>query len=130
LEIRFDGFVLFVKESKVRDQVLDNVHVRKGVDLGVFAGVPVNTAETSESVLSIHVHGTRTADTLSAGAAKSEGRVDLVLDLDEGIKHHGTCLVKVDGVRLECWFLFWLIWIPTVYLEFFRQSRFLRWHCL
>lgn len=61
--------------------------VRKGVDLGVFAGVPVNTAETSESVLSIHVHGTRTADTLSAGAAKSEGRVDLVLDLDEGIKH-------------------------------------------
>lgn len=62
----------------------------EGVDLGVFARVPVDAAETGEGVLAINVHGTRPANTLSAGAPESEGRVDLVLDLDEGIKHLHT----------------------------------------
>ena len=26
MEVRFDGFVLLVKESEVRDEVLDDVH--------------------------------------------------------------------------------------------------------
>jgi hypothetical protein len=64
--------------------------VWKGVDLGVFGRVSVDAAETGEGVLAINVHGTRPADTLSAGAPESKGRVDLVLDLDEGIKHLHT----------------------------------------
>lgn len=43
----------------------------KGVDLGVFARVPVDAAETSEGVLAINVHGTRTTDALSARAPES-----------------------------------------------------------
>ena len=68
----------------------------KGIDLGVFVRVPVDAAETSEGVLTINVHGTRAADTLSARTPKCQSRVDLVLDLDEGIKY----LTKTSkGVR-------------------------------
>jgi len=130
LEVRFDGFVLFVKESEVRDEVLDDIHVWKGVDLRVLARVPVDAAETGQGVLAINVHGTRTTDTLSARTPECEGRVNLVLDLDEGIEHHGSCLVEVDGVGLESGFLFWLIWIPAVDLELLEQGQFLCRHCL
>lgn len=103
--------------------------VWKGVDLGVFARVPVDAAETGEGVLAINVHGTRPTDTLSARAPESESGVYLVLDLDEGIEHlratrvsegkaracmgtcHGSGLVEVDGVGLEGRFLFWLVWV-------------------
>ena len=82
-----DGFVLFIEEGHIGHQVFDNVHckigkiirllkineidetgrtVRERVDLSVFALVTVNSAETCERVLSINVHSTRTAYTLSA----------------------------------------------------------------
>lgn len=105
--------------------------MRKRVNLGVFARIPINMAETCEGVLAVNVHGTRAADTLSAGAPESEGGVDFILDLDERVEHlrirkrtcqsvkatrradtcHRTSLVKVDRVRLESGFRVWLIWI-------------------
>lgn len=55
-------------------------------------------AETGQVVATINVHGATAADALSAGAAEGQGRIDLVLDLDQGIEHHGSTLLHVDVV--------------------------------
>ena len=87
------------------------------IDLGVFRLVPVNPAQARKGVLSIYVHGTRAADTLSARTPERQGGVNLVLDLDEGVQNHGPSLIEIDLVRLERWLLLGLVRIPSVYLE-------------
>lgn len=39
LEVGFDGAVLLVEERHIRDEVLDDVHVGKGVDAGLLGGI-------------------------------------------------------------------------------------------
>lgn len=56
--------------------------MRKGVDFRRLARILLNTAQASQSVHSIDVHGARTADTLSTRSAESEGGIGLILDLD------------------------------------------------
>ena len=65
--------------------------MRKGVDLGVLGRVPVDPAEARQRVLAVDVHGARAADALAARAAECQRRVDLVLDLNQGVEHlHAT----------------------------------------
>lgn len=85
LEVRLDALVLLVEEREVGHEVLDDVHVRERVDLGVRRGRAVDAAEARERVLPVDVHRARAADALAAGAAEGERRVDLVLDFDERI---------------------------------------------
>lgn len=73
----------------------------KRVNLGVFARIPVNAAETSEGVLTINVHGTRAANTLSARAPERQRRVNLVLDLDERIQYLYGRAYGSEYVRLR-----------------------------
>jgi hypothetical protein len=56
LKIWFDGFILFVEESEIRDEIADNVHVWQGIDFGFGAGVCVDTREASKCVCSADVH--------------------------------------------------------------------------
>jgi len=58
LQPRLNRLVLLVEEREVWYKVLDDVHVRKRIDLGVLRCVPVNTAKASQGVLSIDVHRT------------------------------------------------------------------------
>ena len=60
------------------------LYVRERVDLGGL-GVSGDGAEAGEGVRSVDVHGAGATDTLSAGATKSERRVNLILYLDEHI---------------------------------------------
>lgn len=50
LKPRLNGFVLFIKVVHVRDEILDDVHVRKWVDLGDL-GVGVNFAAKYERLI-------------------------------------------------------------------------------
>lgn len=43
--------------------------------------------------------------TLAAGAAESQGRVVLVLDLDERIQDHGSAIAHVHLIRLHPWLI-------------------------
>lgn len=54
--------------------------------------------QTGESVDTVNVHRTATADTLAATPSEGQSRVDLVLDTDERIQHHGSGLVQVELV--------------------------------
>ena len=73
--------------------------------------------QAGESVDSVNVHGARSANALSAGAAESKSWVDLVLDANERIQHHRSGLVQVQGVCLHPWLLGWSVWVPSVDVE-------------
>jgi len=128
LQPGLDGTVLFVKIAHIGDEILENVHVRKGVYLGCRLGVVVDVGKAGEGVASLDVHGAGSTDSLSAAPAKGEARVLLVLDFDEGIQDHRTAIVQIDRVRAEIRLLVVLFWIPPVYLEvldaLFGRSRF------
>src|SRR5690606_30259811 len=80
---RLDRGVLRVEVGQVRDQVLDHAHVRQRVDrhLGLLA--VRDGAGAGQGVRAVDVHRARTADALAAGAPEGQGRVNLVLDLDQ-----------------------------------------------
>lgn len=73
--------------------------------------------KTSQSVDTINVHRTTTADTLSATSSECKSRIRLVLDSDECIEHHGSSLVQVESVRLHLGLGCRLIRVPSVDVE-------------
>lgn len=97
--------------------------MRQWVDLSVLTLRSINPAQTRQSVLPVYVHCTRSANALSARATKCKRRIDFILYLDECIENHGSCLVEVDGIRLQGRFLGGLIGIPTIDFKFFEQNR-------
>lgn len=76
--------------------------------------------QAGESVNTVDVHGARTANTLTARSAESEGRVEFVLYPDERIEHHRSGLVQVEVVGLHLGLLAGLVRVPTVDLESFH----------
>lgn len=73
--------------------------------------------EAGQGVLAVDVHGAGTADALAATSAEGQGRVDLVLDADDGVEHHGAGLVEVNGVALQARLLGGRVGVPAVDLE-------------
>lgn len=117
LQVGLDGLVLLVKVRQVRYQVLDDVGVRQGVDLDIGRGLGGDSAQAGQGVLAVDVHGTAAADALSATPSEGQGRVLLVLDLNQGVQDHGARLVEVNGVGLKLGLLGRGIGIPSVDLE-------------
>jgi len=122
LQPRLDRFVLLVEQGHVGHEILDNIHVRKWINLGVLSIVTVDTAEAGEGVLAVDVHGTGTADPLAAGTAEGKRWIDLVLNLDEGIENHWSGLVKVNLIGLQLWLLLWLVGILYLGSNFVSSS--------
>lgn len=73
--------------------------------------------QACQGVLAIDVHGTATADTLTAASSESQSRVELVLDANNGIQDHRSSLVQVDGVALKTRLDGRGIGVPSVDLE-------------
>ena len=73
--------------------------------------------QAGKSVDTVNVHGAGTADTLSAGSAESKSGVQLVLDSDQSIQHHGTGLVEVESVALHARLVAGGIGVPSVDVE-------------
>lgn len=131
LEPGFDGTVLLVEVAHVGNEVLDDVHVREGVDLGGLAGrvagsLGLDVAQAGQGVGAVDVHGARAADALPAGAAEGEGGVLLVLDLEECVEDHRAAVVQVHGIGRQVRLLL-LIGIPSVDLEVLDPLRLGRW---
>lgn len=68
-------------------------------------------------VLAVNVHGAAPADALTATPPEHEGRVVLVLDLEERIEHHLARLVHVQLVVDEARLLRRVVGVPAVDLE-------------
>lgn len=117
MKVGLDALVLLIEMCQIRDKVLDDIGVRKRVDLDVGSSLSRNSAQASKSVLSVDIHGAATADTLTATSSEGQSRVELVLDSDEGIENHRPSLVKVQSVGLKTRLLAGGIGVPSVDLE-------------
>jgi len=73
--------------------------------------------QAGQGVDTVNVHGTGTANTLTAGSAEGQGRVNLVLYPDESVEHHRAGLVEVELVALHSRLLTRCVRVPTVDLE-------------
>lgn len=123
LEPGLDALVLAVEVGHVDDEVLDDEHVGEGGDGSGVGGGLGDLGEAGEAVVAVDVHGAGAADALAAGAAEGEGGVDLVLDLDQGVEHHGPALGEVDLVALEPGLRRGLVGVPAVDRERLRPLR-------
>jgi len=92
--------VLFIEVVHVRDEILDNIHVRKRVDLGGLV-VGLDLGQAGKGVHASNVHGARATDAFPAGPSEGQGGVHLVLDLDQSVQDHGTTVVQVNLVVLH-----------------------------
>jgi hypothetical protein len=126
---------LLVEECHVGHEVLDNVHVRQGIDarflgrvcrdsacgesqsLKLQLSIAGNHTKTSQRIYSIYVHSAAPADTLAATPPKCQGWVDLVLDPDQGVQHHRPRLVQVERVALHPRLRCGLVGVPPVDVE-------------
>jgi len=57
--------------------------------------MPLARTKTSQCVDTIDVHGTAPANSFTTTSPESQGGIDLVLNANEGIQHHGASLVQV-----------------------------------
>jgi len=73
--------------------------------------------EASQSIDPINVHSAATTNTLSATPSEGQSRVNLVLDSNQRIQHHGPSLIQIQCVRLHARLRRRLIWVPSVDVE-------------
>lgn len=73
--------------------------------------------QASQSVDTVNVHSTASANTLTAASSESQCRVDLILNTNQSIQHHRTGLVQVKGIALHTRLLGGSIGIPAVDME-------------
>src|SRR6185437_15477309 len=95
-----NGGVLRVEIGHVRHEVLDHRHVRQRIDFhrARYVGDGLGAGER---VAAADVHRARTAHALPAGAAEGQGRVDLVLDLDEAVQNHRPAGCEINRVYVD-----------------------------
>lgn len=92
--------------SHIRNQILDNIHVRQRVNLGhistrLLLPLRLNVTKTGEGVASVNVHGARSANSLTARSAESQSGILLGFDFDESIEYHGPTVIEINGIRGE-----------------------------
>ena len=77
----------------------DSVGMRPGcVRNSTDSGSTTRLTETCQGVNAIDVHCTAATNTFATAAAEREGRVQLVLDPNQGIEHHRARSFHVERV--------------------------------
>lgn len=65
--------------------------------------------QASQSISTIDIHRARSTDSLAARTTEGQGRVNFVLDLDQGIEHHRPTSIQINLVSLHMWLVARLI---------------------
>ena len=99
-EPRLDRCVLVIEVAHVWHEILQHIHVRQRVNLGVLRRF-VDVGEASKRVAAIDVHRAGTADTLAARATECERGVLLIFDFEKRVQNHWTAVCSVNFVVLE-----------------------------
>ena len=82
----------------------------------------VDITRAGQRVHAVDIHGARTADTFATRAPEGDGRVDFVLDFDQGIKNHWPTIIEVDLERIDTWVLS-VVCVPTIDIESLYPRR-------
>ncbi|AEM42305.1 hypothetical protein KVU_2465 [Ketogulonicigenium vulgare WSH-001] len=97
---RHNAGMLGIEMRQIRYQILDHRHMRQRIDADIAADF-VQAIDAGQSILPVDIHRARAADPLAAGPAEGQGRVDLVLDLDQNVQHHRAALIQIDEIGVE-----------------------------
>ena len=92
--------MLRVEMREIGDQILDHGHVWQRIDLHRAFHL-VHAIGTGQRVDPVDVHRAGSADAFAAGPAEGQGRVDLVLDLDQRVQDHRAAGVHIDEIRVD-----------------------------
>ncbi len=65
-----NALVLRIEGTQVRNKVLDNMHVRQGVNLVGILALFVDVSETGEAIGTIDIHRAAATNTLTTGSAQ------------------------------------------------------------
>jgi succinate dehydrogenase / fumarate reductase iron-sulfur subunit len=115
LQPGLDRGVLGVEVGQVRHQILDDRHMRQRVDLD-FARHLVDGLGAGQGVGAVDIHGAGAAHALAAGTAEGQGRIQLILDLEQGVQDHRAAGSQVNLVGIHAR-VFPTVRIPAVHLE-------------
>jgi hypothetical protein len=99
LEPGLDQLVLRIQPAKVGDEILQNLQVRQRRDPARAFLQAVHGCETGQRVYPVDVHRAGAAHALAARPPKRQRRVDLVVDLDQGIEDHRPAVIAIDVNR-------------------------------
>jgi hypothetical protein len=80
--------------------LLDHRHMRQGIDLD-GAGRVIHALGAGQGIEPVDIHRARAANALAAGAAQSQGGVDLVLDPEQAIQNHRATIVQIDEIGID-----------------------------
>ena len=116
LQPRLNGLVLIIEVGHVHHQILNHKHMGKRRNGGGGRPIRINLSQASQAIAAVDVHGAGPTDPFPARPAEGQGWVDLILDLNQGVQHHGPTLLQVDVVIFELRLL-GVVRVPSVDLE-------------
>lgn len=96
--------------------------VRQRIDFDIRGAFLGDALETGERIDTINVHCTAATDTFTTASTECQGRINLVLDLDERVQNHRTTLLHVKRVSLKSRLVARLIRIPTIDGKFLNRG--------
>jgi hypothetical protein len=109
-----DLLVLGIEVRHVDDEVLEHEHEHEWGDHTLLIVVLGHTTKTGQVMTTIDVHGAGTADALTARSAEGKSRVDLVLDLDQGVQEHGSAIVHINVVGHVFGTILGVAWVASI----------------
>ncbi len=115
LQPRHDAGVLGIEMRQIRDQILDHRHVRQRIDLHVALDL-LHSIKAGQRVDPVDIHRAGATDAFAAGPAEGQGRIDLVLDLDQRVQNHRPAGIHVDEIGVDTGVLS-VIGVPAIDLE-------------
>jgi hypothetical protein len=86
------------------------------VNLGSLVGILVNVLQAGQSIGTVNVHGTGSADSFTAGSTKGKSRILFIFNFDQDIQHHRSAVIEIDGISTQIRPLL-LFGIPAIDLE-------------
>ncbi len=92
--------MLGVEIGEVRHKILHHRHMRQRVNLDGTLDV-VHALGAGKRVCAVDIHGAGTANAFTARTAQRQGRVNLVLDIEQTVQNHRTAIVAIDIIGVD-----------------------------
>ncbi len=86
--------------SQIRDQILDNRHMRQRVDFDIALGL-IHAVDTGQRVNAVDVHRAAAADTFATRPPERQCWINIAFDLDQRVQNHRTTGVHVHEIRVQ-----------------------------
>src|ERR1700730_13847300 len=96
LQPGLDQLVLRIQSAEIGNEILQHLHMRQRRDPARPLFEAVHWGQTRQCVDPVDIHRAGAAHPFPARPPESESRVDLVVDLDQGIENHRPAVIAID----------------------------------